>query len=61
MGGAKIEDQREFVRWWDERVTVAQGPGRGKKTRGDPRAFSMDDAETEPALPISKFPNGEKR
>jgi hypothetical protein len=37
----KIEDQREFVRWWRETVSVNHGAGRGKKN-ADPGSFSAD-------------------
>ena len=39
----KVEDQTEFVRWWDE--TVRPG-GRPAKTSADPRWLSQEDAET---------------
>lgn len=43
---AKIEEQAEFVRWWDENVVAVAGPGRGKKAVSRPvTALSADDAE----------------
>jgi phage N-6-adenine-methyltransferase len=47
---AKIEDQREFVRWWDENVGVRHGAGRGNKNNADPRSFSAEDAEAETGI-----------
>lgn len=41
----KLEEQAEFVRWWDERVGVNHGAGRGNKNNADPRCFSRSDAE----------------
>lgn len=40
----KIEDQIEFVRWWDEKVSIHHGAGRGKKS-ADLGTFSMKNAE----------------
>ena len=43
----KMEDQTEFVRWWEEKVTPGQSPGRsGKKSNADQRLISKDEAET---------------
>ncbi len=41
----KMEDQAEFVRWWDETVGIRHGAGRGNKNNADPRSFSKDEAE----------------
>jgi phage N-6-adenine-methyltransferase len=46
---AKIEDQKEFIRWWGDNVTVHHGAGRGKKSR-DRRTFSMADAEVQTGI-----------
>ena len=46
----KMEDQAEFVRWWDETVSVNQSAGRGNKTRTDQRTFSMEDAESQTGI-----------
>lgn len=40
----KIEEQAEFVKWWDDNIGVRHGAGRGKKS-ADRGTFSMDDAE----------------
>lgn len=42
----KIEEQEEFVRWWDESVGVNHGAGRGNKNNADLSSFSKDDAES---------------
>lgn len=42
----KLEQIREFVRWWDETVGVRHGAGRGNKKNDDPRSFSSSDAES---------------
>lgn len=39
----KIEEQAEFVRWWDDHVGVNHGAGRGKKN-ADQGSFSADRA-----------------
>jgi hypothetical protein len=40
------EQQAEFVRWWKERVTPGQSPGRkGKKSSAYGRAIPLDQAE----------------
>jgi phage N-6-adenine-methyltransferase len=42
----KIEDQREFVAWWQATVTPRQSPGRGgNKSSADLRTIPMRDAE----------------
>lgn len=44
---AKIEEQREFVRWWDESVGVRESPGRlGVKSNADLRSISREAAES---------------
>ena len=47
----KMEDQTEFVRWWNERVSPGQSPGRGgNKSNADPRSISMEQAEQDTEL-----------
>ena len=43
----KIEDQTEFVRWWEEKVSVRHGMGRGKGNKKNPDlgSFSVEEAE----------------
>lgn len=40
----KVEEQAEFVKWWDDNIGIHRGAGRGKKS-ADRGTFSMDDAE----------------
>ncbi len=42
---SKLEDQTEFVRWWDEKVTVNHGAGRSNKKNAVPGSFSVSEAE----------------
>lgn len=42
----KIEEQREFVRWWSETVSVRESAGRGNKTSAVRGSFSCDTAES---------------
>lgn len=42
---AKIEDQREFVGWWDNAVSIGHGAGRGHKKSAGRGSFSKDQAE----------------
>jgi phage N-6-adenine-methyltransferase len=44
---AKIEDQKEFVRWWDEHVSVGHG---GDRSKNAARAFLKRDAENETGI-----------
>lgn len=41
----KLEEQVEFVAWWEKVVSVRHGAGRGNKKSSDPATFSMTDAE----------------
>ena len=41
----KIDDQAEFVHWWDKTIRPKRGAGRGNKNNGDLHCFSMEDAE----------------
>lgn len=46
----KLEDQTEFVRWWDEKISSRHGAGRGNKKSTDRGAFSMDEAEAQTGI-----------
>lgn len=41
----KIEQQREFVAWWEKTVSVSHGAGRGNKKNADRGSFSAAEAE----------------
>ena len=41
----KLEEQAEFVRWWDERVGVGHGLNRHSIDNADQRSLSKSDAE----------------
>jgi hypothetical protein len=41
----KIEQQQEFVVWWNEKVGVRHGAGRGNKNNSERNSFSRADAE----------------
>ena len=41
----KIEEQAEFVRWWEETISARHGAGRGNKKSAYLGTFSMADAE----------------
>ena len=42
---AKIEEQREFVAWWEKHVTPVHGAGRGNKNIPERRPFSLAELE----------------
>jgi hypothetical protein len=46
----KMEDQAEFVRWWDETVGARHGAGRGNKNNADQGCFSKEQAETQTGI-----------
>jgi hypothetical protein len=65
----KIEDQAEFVRWWDENVGIREGPGRlGVKSNADRGSISRADAQSDTNIsqqqvsrwrkPIKRIPLG---
>jgi hypothetical protein len=43
----KIEQQREFVQWWDETVSIGHGLGRGHKKVSDTETFLRADQADE--------------
>jgi hypothetical protein len=46
----KLEDQRAFVAWWEETVTIRHGGGRGNKKITVPLSFSLADAEAKTGI-----------
>jgi phage N-6-adenine-methyltransferase len=47
---AKIDDQREFVRWWDECIGVRHGAGRGNKKNAERGSFSAPNGSAQTGI-----------
>lgn len=56
----KIEEQAEFVQWWEDNISVRHGAGRGKKIT-EPLSFSIDRIEEETGIGPMKVSRWRKR
>jgi len=57
----KMQDQASFVKWWEEKVTVRHGAGRGNKKSADHGTFSMGDAEELTGISNQQVSNWRRR
>lgn len=57
----KLNEQEDFVNWWEGAVTVNHGAGRGNKNNSDPCSFSKSDAESETGISQQQVSRWRKR